>query len=197
MTLENAWKAAARAWWERLNDARGECDMWRSVLATSCKSSERCEKENEALRAVNHELSLARDKCQEKLTASEARADMWKGVATQLDARLAEARGELAGRKSVIGFEALAARIAEAEQKHPRDLKDSVRMFRDRAVEELDDARDDLARAPSWLRALRCEVAEAAYELVVGNYERGADELLDVATVALRWRRAILERGTK
>ena len=98
------------------------------------------------------------------------------------------------GGKASIGFEALGRRVVEADRKHPRDLHDGVHAFRDRAAEELDDARDNLARAPSWLRALRCEVAEAAHELVVGNYERLADELLDVATVALRWRRAILER---
>ncbi len=196
MTLENAWKAAARAWWERLNDARGECDMWRSVLATSCKSSERCEKENEELRAVNHELSLARDKCQEKLTASEARADMWQDVAKSLDARLAEARDELADRESVIGFGALLSRIEEADRKHPRELPDGMPSI-EGSAEYLAEARTLLARRATWMRALLCEVFEAQCELSAGNEERLADELLDVATVALRWRRAILERGTK
>ena len=92
----------------------------------------------------------------------------------------------------VIGFEALAARIEEADRKHPRDLHDErVQPF---ARNKLDDARFDLANFPSWARVLKCEVAEALHALAAESPERLADELLDVATVALRWRRAILER---
>jgi hypothetical protein len=52
-----------------------------------------------------------------------------------------------------------------------------------------------LRDAPTWENALRCEQEEALAEIASRNYERFADELLDVATVAMRWRRAVMERA--
>ena len=147
MTLENAWKAAARHWWERR-------------------------------------------------TASDARADLWHDVAKSLDARLAEARAELEGRESVIGFEALFSRIKEADRKHPRDLKDTHLSATD-AENCLYEVRRELKHHNTWAAALECEMWEAVSASISESDERLTDELLDVATVALRWRRAILERGAK
>ncbi len=96
----------------------------------------------------------------------------------------------------VFGFEALFSRIIDADLKHFRDLPDG-RKSAPLAREKLDDARDDLARLLSWVRVLECEVAEVVYALAAESPARLADELLDVATVSLRWRRAILERGTE
>ena len=179
MTLENAWKAAARHWWERLNEARGEARMWQQATAHACRSVELREKETEAFRAVNHELSLARDRAENERDIANTQRD----IAVEELKEALEERDELAP---------LAARIAEADRKHPRDLHDErVQPF---ARNRLDDARFDLANFPSWARVLKCEVAEALHALAAESPERLADELLDVATVALRWRRAILER---
>jgi len=92
-------------------------------------------------------------------------------------------------------FADLAERIAEADEKHPRDLGDveSLQLAHNKA--EMDYARRVLTTHPTWENALRCELAEAIDALVCGQTECFADELLDVATVALRWRRAVMERG--
>lgn len=223
MTLENAWKEAARHWWERLNEARGEARMWQQATAHACRSVELREKETEAFRAVNHELSLARDKAENerdkwKTLWSEASAELdgtklayavccaeRDTLKARQEARAIEERREIQARfergawtpegKPGGDFAELSARIAEADRKHPRDLHDEcVQAF---ARNALDNARLDLSNLLSWARVLKCEVAEAMYALAAESPERLADELLDVATVALRWRRAILERGTK
>ena len=155
-TNANAWKAAARAWWERLNEAR----------------------------AVNHELSLARDK-------AENERDIANTKITNM--RAAFEMTWCPDGESSIGFEALLLRAIDADRKHPRDIADGMPLEEDASV-YLERARALLNRRSTWLRALMCEVAEARYELVIGNTDRLADELLDVAAVALRWRRAILER---
>lgn len=200
MTLENAWKAAARAWWERLNEARGEARMWQQATAHACRSVELREKETEAFRAANHELSLARDKAEnerdiantqrdiavEELKEALEERDEWRKEANSLR----DARNQ---HNVHVGFYELNERIKEADRKHPRDLHDEcVQPF---ARNALDNARFDLSNLLSWARVLKCEVAEAMYALAAESPERLADELLDVATVALRWRRAILERG--
>ena len=41
---------------------------------------------------------------------------------------------------------------------------------------------------------MECEAAEAFVELAKGNKARFEDELLDIATVAMRWRRALVLR---
>lgn len=231
--------------------------MWQQATAHACRSVELREKETDAFRATNHELSLARDKAEnerdiartcvdalrgtidaltesnlkeaaytrkmcspaecvsygfyedtrnklsEALSASVAARDIANAEIEALRRVYTKAVDELESMRMerdlaqagecVIGFEALAARIKEADSKHPRDLHDEcVQAF---ARNALDNARLDLSNFLSWARVLKCEVAEAMYALAAESPERLADELLDVATVALRWRRAILERG--
>lgn len=234
MTLENAWKAAARHWWERMRwsdahrealveaasitvakkaELQRELDGTRLAYAICCAERDTLKARQEAREIEERRETQARfehgtwtlegkpggdstayDRRQEKLAASEARADMWQGVATQLDARLAEARDELADRESVIGFEALAARIAEADRKHPRDLKDTHLSATD-AENCLYEVRRELKQHSTWAAALECEMWEAISAAISESDERLADELLDVAALSLRWRRAILERG--
>lgn len=93
-------------------------------------------------------------------------------------------------------FAALAERIAFADGKHPRDLPDMSReISAERAGSRLESARAELEAFPAWDNVFECEVAEASVEAALGNAARLADELLDVATVAMRWRRAVMERG--
>jgi predicted nucleic acid-binding Zn-ribbon protein len=92
---------------------------------------------------------------------------------------------------NTVEFADLAARIAEADAKHPRDLADGGWS----PSHELRFVREALAENPGWSNALRCELEEALAELARGDMERLADELLDVATVAMRWRRAVMERA--
>ena len=97
-----------------------------------------------------------------------------------------------------VEFAALAERIAYADGKHPRDLPDtSHEINAERVVSRLARARVELEAFPAWDNAFDCEVAEASAEIALGNPERLADELLDVATVAMRWRRAVMERGER
>lgn len=95
-------------------------------------------------------------------------------------------------------FAALAERIAYADGKHPRDLPDQDHKTNaDRATSRLKRARVELYAFPTWDNAFECEIAEASVEIARGDMDRFADELLDVATVAMRWRRAVMERGGK
>lgn len=94
-------------------------------------------------------------------------------------------------------FAALAERIAYADTKHPRDLPDGEPSTVRGAEKALEKARDALLEEPSWARALNCELCEFDVEFAKGDTDRLADELGDVATVAMRWRRAVLERGKK
>lgn len=103
----------------------------------------------------------------------------------RLEAKLAAA-GELA---------ALAERIAKADAKHPMDGEDVEPTKYAGLI--LDYARKRPAAAPTWDNALRCELAEALDAAFRGDEDAFADELLDVATVAMRWRRAVLERGKR
>lgn len=136
---DNAWKFAARAWWERLNEKR----------------------------AKNAELLQ----------------------------KLEELRAQPSGNPG--DFAALAERIAYADGKKPRDLEDGGwGSIRD-AKRALFDARNTLEENPAWSSALRCEVEEAAYDLAAKDFDGLCAELLDVATVAMRWRRAVLERGKR
>lgn len=110
--------------------------------------------------------------------------------------KLEELRAQPSGNPG--DFAALAERIAYADGKHPRDLPDtSHEINAERVVSRLARARVELEAFPAWDNAFECEVAEASAEIALGNPERLADELLDVATVAMRWRRAVLERGKK
>lgn len=95
-----------------------------------------------------------------------------------------------------VDLSALAYRIVEADAKHPRDANDGTPSL---AWHEnlLAQTREHLRERPSWWLALECEVGEAIVECARRDHARLADELLDVATVAMRWRRAILERGSK
>lgn len=99
--------------------------------------------------------------------------------------------------QSLGEFAALAARIAKADAKHPRDAYDGVWASVNTLENNLRMAREDLRREPTWAHALLCEMREVFVEIARGNTERLADELLDVATVAMRWRRAALERGSR
>lgn len=94
-------------------------------------------------------------------------------------------------------FAALAERIAFADGKHPRDLPDGEPSAVRGAEKALEKARDALLEEPAWARALNCELCEVDVEFAKGDMERFADELLDVATVAMRWRRAVLEGGKR
>lgn len=95
-----------------------------------------------------------------------------------------------------VDLSALASRIAEADAKHAREANDGNPSL---AWHEnlLAQARELLRERPSWWLALECEVNEAIVECARRDHARLADELLDVATVAMRWRRAILERGER
>lgn len=88
---------------------------------------------------------------------------------------------------------ALADRIAEADAKHPRDTYEGhpSLVWHENLLAQ---TREHLRERPSWWLALECEVNEALVECARRDHARLADELLDVATVAMRWRRAILER---
>lgn len=139
--MTDAWKSAARHWWERMRDAERERDELRSIL------------DDEA-------HSIASDGCPAWL------------------------------------FE-LGARIAEADAKHPRDLCNGVPESVYAAERSLRMSREDMRSDPTWAHALICEMREAFFEAAHGDMTGLDDELLDVATVAMRWRRAILERGAK
>lgn len=135
--MENAWKAAARHWWERMRQAERERD----------------------------------------------------GLLQKLE----ELRGQPSG---IPGeFADLAARIAKADAKHPMDCEDTE--SHRNADLRLDYARRRLMAEPTWENALRCELAEAMDALACVDVKSFADELLDVSTVAMRWRRAVLERGSR
>ena len=184
-TNANAWKAAARAWWERLNEAR----------------------------AVNHELSLARDKAENERDVACSQRDnaiVKMGIAEEnvrilrknQEANDAEVARVVRERDALMhrmvshrddAWAPLVVRIAEADRKHPRDSNDTHLSAAD--VEScLYDIRRELKKYSTWAAALECEMWEAVSAAISESPERLADELLDVATVALRWRRAVLER---
>lgn len=177
MTLENAWKAAARHW---------HAEVVR-------------------LRALNSGLSQANREAHTGIATRRERETYLQDALIKRNMRIEDLERRLDGvlrdafttvrepNELSADLEALSARIAEADRKHPRDIADGMPLEEDASV-YLERARALLNRRSTWLRALMCEVAEARYELVIGNTDRLADELLDVATVALRWRRAILER---
>ena len=109
----------------------------------------------------------------------------------------ASLRRALAGQWAVLSAAPfhLTARIAEADAKHPRDLEDGGwGSIRD-AKRALFDARNTLEENPMWSNALRCEVEEAMYDLAATDFHGACSELLDVATVAMRWRRAVMGRA--
>jgi chromosome segregation ATPase len=164
--MESAWKTAARAWWERMRNAEHERDEARAEAEATADVSD--EQRQRAKRAEQE-----RDELLQKLEELQKAAESAQK----------ETHGE---------FAALAARIAEADAKHPRDLKDAESHDRESLLQY---ARRRLRDAPTWENALRCEQEEALAEIAHRNYERFADELLDVATVAMRWRRAVMERA--
>lgn len=160
--MENAWKAAARHWWERMRQAELARDRW-----------------VEAAHRVGAENRLVFEERDELLQKPE------------------ELRGQPSG---ISGdFADLAERIAYADGKHPRSLPDfgEVRVSSDAYADVLQSFRRELSKSPSWHDAIFCELYEVMVELARGNMPRLADELLDVATVAIRWRRAVLERGER
>ena len=91
-------------------------------------------------------------------------------------------------------FAALAERIAYADGKKPRDSEDGGWGSMRDAKRALFDARNTLEENPCWSAALRCEIEEAVCDLAAKDFDGLCAELLDVATVAMRWRRAVMER---
>lgn len=167
-----AWKAAARHWWERMREAERE----RDVLRAECAQMSEELGLPPTMRPAEGELRRMREG--------------W-AAARETIARLERERDEA---RSALG--PLARRIDEADAKHPRSAEDGTTGVL--CTETwLRTSREDLRRNPSWHAALKCELAEMLVELAAGNTDRLADELLDVATVAMRWRRDVLERGMR
>jgi chromosome segregation ATPase len=210
---ENTWKQSARAWWQRLNEERAKSAELLQKLEELQKAAESAQKEtceDKTLVARNQNLvesikllETAHIRLKKKLsdvqlekrsleaeTNDMRRTFLEISTNAQLERRdLADLRMQLSGNPGE--FAALAARIAEADKKHPRDLKDAESHDRESLLQY---SRRRLRDAPTWENALRCEQEEALAEIASRNYERFADELLDVATVAMRWRRAVMER---
>jgi chromosome segregation ATPase len=240
---ENAWKSAARAWWERLNDERATVARERlknaellqkieELQAALKKSHEHGWNMNRTVEQTMREHDSMRNELErvvllEKRTRTELEqlqkgaeslqkepcddCETWRSRALRAEEKYDHQRD--AARKAYCqgfadaevyndrqpssnpgDFAALAERIAKADGKHPRDSRD----MEERAVEpQLQYSRARLRDAPTWENALRCELDEVLIEFWRGDHERAADELLDVAVVAVRWRRAVLERGSK
>jgi chromosome segregation ATPase len=212
--MESAWKSAARAWWERMRKAEQERDELLRRLEGLQKAAESAQKEtreDKTLVARNQNLvesiklleaahvrlkNKLSDVQLEKRSLEAETNDMRRtfleiSTNAQLERRdLEDLRMQLSGNPGE--FADLAARIAEADKKHPRDLKDAESHDRESLLQY---SRRRLRDAPTWENALRCEQEEALAEIASRNYERFADELLDVATVAMRWRRAVMERA--
>lgn len=158
---------------------------------------QRDEAEYEARMATARETiaRLERERDEARAGLAEERA-----FRAALASELANTRRQLAGFRCdalADGLGALERRIAEADAKHPRDAGDGVWASVNTLENNLRMAREDLRREPTWAHALLCEMREVFVELGRGNLERIADELLDVATVAMRWRRDVLERGAR
>lgn len=133
------------------------------------------------------ETRVDRDRWIERAKKIEAKRDKWRQ-------RFGDGIDHEA--QKLVEFADLAKRIAKADAKHPRDADDGNPSL---AWHEniLASTREHLRERPSWWLALECEVNEAIVECARRDHARLADELLDVATVAMRWRRAILERGER
>ena len=214
--MESAWKTAARAWWERMRKAEHERDELLQKLEGLQKAAESVQKEtreDKTLVARNQNLvesikllETAHIRLKKKLsdvqlekrsleaeTNDMRRTFLEISTNAQLERRdLEDLRMQLSGNTGE--FAALAARIAEADAKHPRDLADGREQWASESARILLDARRLLSKNNTWANALICEVAEAIEALTSGDMERFADELLDVATVAMRARRAVRER---
>jgi chromosome segregation ATPase len=212
--MESAWKSAARAWWERMRNAEHERDELLQKLEGLQKAAESAQKEtreDKTLVARNQNLvesikllETAHIRLKNKLsevqlekrsleaeTNDMRRTFLEISTNAQLERRdLEDLRMQPSGNPGE--FADLAARIAEADAKHPRDLKDAESHDRESLLQY---ARRRLRDVQTWENALRCEQEEALAEIASRNYERFADELLDVATVAMRWRRAVMERA--
>jgi DNA repair exonuclease SbcCD ATPase subunit len=244
--MQNAWKEAARAWWERMREAERERDellqkfeelqaahddaLLRLAHEPSGNPGEFADlvRERDELRKRCEGLATANRQAHQGLIAKNKKLEHWKNMDEFYKQEIAaiprideQAREDLRNARVTIRklsdslasaacevtelrakqsggageFAALAKRIAEADEKHPRDLGDGVWAARHIAASNLDTVRDDLRREPTWTHALICELHEAMFEFVCGDMNRLADELLDVATVAMRWRRAVMERG--
>lgn len=181
--MEHAWKAAARHWWERMRQAERERDELRSRLVDISEDFSSLEYDAaRVVSALNGDPDRLRDAIE--IMRDSGRSGWWHAKPSGIPGEFAE----------------LAARIAKADAKHPRDLPDtSHEINAERAVSRLRlaRARVELEAFHAWDNAFECEVAEAFVEIALGNPERLADELLDVATVTMRWRRAVLERGKR
>jgi hypothetical protein len=190
---DNAWKSAARAWWERLNEERAKnaelLQKIEELQAALKKSHEHGWNMNRTVEQTMREHDSMRNEL-ERVVLLEKR------TRTELEQLQKGAESVQKGPSGIPGdFAALAERIAKADGKHPKDCFD---WWEPRGMsDDLDHSRRRLRNAPTWENALRCEVDEVVYEVFRGDTERLADELLDVATVAMRWRRAVMERGSK
>ncbi len=189
-----------------------ERDNARKELERSVLREQRATRERDELLQKLEGLQATNDDALLELAKMTATCD---GVLSQLKRRSAQPSGnpgefserDFVTRQSVnvakrehaeqlySQFADLAARIAEAGEKHPRDLPDGTWAARYNSESNLHAAREDLRREPTWVHALVCEFHEAMVELARGDMERLVDELTDVATVAMRWRRAVMERA--
>lgn len=209
---DNAWKFAARAWWQRLNEERARnAELLQKIeeLRKRARVDTTAMVKNENLVESIKLLESAHIKLKKKLSDTqiekrrlEAETNGMRRTFLEISENARLERRDLEDMKSQLSnntgdFAALAERIAFADGKKPRDLEDGGwGSIRD-AKRALFDARNTLEENPMWSNALRCEVEEATYDLAAKDFDGLCAELLDVATVAMRWRRAVLERGKK
>jgi len=199
--MENAWKSAARHWWERMREAERERDELLQKLEEL--RAELREKGGRVFRIEQKldEHEYARLRSPELLLAQTNNDTGWyedfAATCAPIRAMTDEEFGDMSEQPSSIPGELadLAKRIAEADAKHPRDCEDAESL--ERSAAKLGEARRRLKDAPTWENALLCELAEALEALARGDMEAFADELLDVAAVPSRWRRAVLGKGER
>lgn len=208
---ESAWKSAARHWWERMRQAERARDRWvEAAHRVGAENRLAFEERDELLQKLEELRAELREKggqvfrLAQRLDERELahlRSPNWRD---SFDEKCAPLRamsdkewGDMSEQPSGISGELadLAERIAKADGKHPGDCEDTE--SHGHAAAKLGCARWRLKAAPTWENAILCELAEALHALACGDKDAFADELLDVATVAMRWRRAALERGKR
>lgn len=195
----DSWEDAARHWWERMRQAELARDRWVEAAHRVGAENRLVFEERDELRsrlvdisedfssleydaarvvsALNGDPDRLRDAIE--IMRDNGRSGWWHAKPSNIPGEFAD----------------LAARIAKADGKYPMDCEDVEPTKHTDSI--LDYARKRLAAAPTWDNALRCELAEALDALACEEMDAFTDELLDVATVAMRWRRAVLERGKR